>query len=284
MEKRNFFSIGDVAKMFHLSVSSLRHYEKTGLVMPEYVDPDTGYRYYSTRQFEALNTIRYLRVLDMPLTEIADFLQNREVERIEEKLRFQKAAVMEKQKELQRIERKIDNRLRQLQEAQTAQLDVIEQVQVPSCSIVWMEDSLEIHNALDMEDPVCRLQQSEEAAEALVFLGKVGIGISARHLREQRFDQYDGIFLVLDKEDNFEGKTMTLPDTLCVRIRFRGSHAEAPARYRKLLSHIREQHMEITGFSREITIIDSGITNDIEKYVTEITIPVEILLDNFSQW
>lgn len=283
MEKRNLFSIGDVAKMFHLSVSSLRHYEKTGLVMPEYVDEDTGYRYYSTRQFEALNTIRYLRVLDMPLTEIADFLQNREVERIEEKLRLQKAAVIEKQKELQRIERKIDNRLRQLQEAQTASLDVIEEVQISACSIVWMEDSLEIHNALDMEDPVRRLQQSEDAAEALVFLGKVGIGISASHLQEQQFDQYDGIFLVLDKEDNFEGKTMTLPDTLCVRIRFRGSHAEAPAKYRKLLSYIREHHMEITGFSREITIIDSGITNDIEKFVTEITIPVQNFLDNFSQ-
>lgn len=65
MEKHELFQIGDVAKMFHLSVGSLRHYERIGLVMPEYVDQETGYRYYSTRQFECLNTIRYLRVLDM---------------------------------------------------------------------------------------------------------------------------------------------------------------------------------------------------------------------------
>ena len=81
------FSIGEMAKIFHLSVSSLRHYEALGLVTPEYVDPSTNYRYYSVRQFEPLNTIRYLRALDMPLTEIADFLQNRDVEAIEEKLR-----------------------------------------------------------------------------------------------------------------------------------------------------------------------------------------------------
>ena len=43
--------------------------------------------------------------MDMPLTEIADFLQNRDVETIEEKLRAQKAAVVQKQKELKRIER-----------------------------------------------------------------------------------------------------------------------------------------------------------------------------------
>jgi DNA-binding transcriptional MerR regulator len=74
------FSIGEMAKIFHLSVSSLRHYEALGLVTPEYVDPSTNYRYYSVRQFEPLNTIRYLRAMDMPLTEIADFLQNRDVE------------------------------------------------------------------------------------------------------------------------------------------------------------------------------------------------------------
>ena len=102
------FSIGEMAKIFHLSVSSLRHYEALGLVSPEYVDPSTNYRYYSVRQFEPLNTIRYLRAMDMPLTEIADFLQNRDVETIEEKLRAQKAAVVQKQKELKRIERKLD--------------------------------------------------------------------------------------------------------------------------------------------------------------------------------
>ena len=58
------FSIGEMAKIFHLSVSSLRHYETIGLLTPEYTDPATGYRYYGPRQFEVLNTIRYLRALD----------------------------------------------------------------------------------------------------------------------------------------------------------------------------------------------------------------------------
>ncbi|MDO4338552.1 MAG: helix-turn-helix domain-containing protein [Eubacteriales bacterium] len=100
MDKQNLFSIGDVAKLFHLSVSSLRHYEDVGLITPEYTDPNSGYRYYGARQFEVLNSIRYLRALDMPLSEIADFLGNRDVERIEEKLLSQKKAVIAKQEEL----------------------------------------------------------------------------------------------------------------------------------------------------------------------------------------
>lgn len=108
------FRIGDMARMFHLSMGSIRHYEAMGLLTPDQVDPATGYRYYSTRQFEIFNTIRYLRALDMPLEEIRDFLQNRDVDLIEAKLRQQKQIVVEKQRELKRIQRKIDNRLRQL--------------------------------------------------------------------------------------------------------------------------------------------------------------------------
>lgn len=77
MSGGELFRIGEVARLFHLSVSTLRHYERLGLVTPERVDPDTGYRYYSARQFEALNTVRYLRALDMPLEEISDFVHNR---------------------------------------------------------------------------------------------------------------------------------------------------------------------------------------------------------------
>ena len=112
MDKEQLFSIGEVARLFHMSVSSLRHYESLGLLSPEYINPDSGYRYYSTRQFEVLNTLRYLRALDMLLPEIADFLQNRDVETIEQKLRQQKAVVEQKLAELSRIERKIDHTCR----------------------------------------------------------------------------------------------------------------------------------------------------------------------------
>lgn len=66
MADKQLFKIGEVARMYHLSLGILRHYEKEGLLAPEYTDPETGYRYYSTRQFEVLNTIRYLRMLGLP--------------------------------------------------------------------------------------------------------------------------------------------------------------------------------------------------------------------------
>ena len=37
-------SIGDGAQLFHLSVSSLRHYETIGQITPEYTENSPGYR------------------------------------------------------------------------------------------------------------------------------------------------------------------------------------------------------------------------------------------------
>lgn len=272
MDRKKLFPIGEVSKLFHISVSSLRHYEHIGLLTPEYISPDSGFRYYGTEQFEVLNTIRYLRALDMPLSEIEDFLKNKDIDLIEEKLQQQKQAVLIKQQELKRIEQKINHRLNWLMDAESAPLNVVSLISLPPCRIVWVDDSLKIDGSADMEAPIRKLDQSD--AEAVVFLGKVGLGISVEHLQKSKTAQYDGIFLILDQEDIYTGETLELPETLCARLRFHGSHAEAPAQYQKLLNYIGKHNMQIIGFSREITLIDYGITNDIEKFVTEICIPV----------
>lgn len=235
---QELFSIGDVAQLFHLSVSSLRHYEAIGLLTPEYTDPATGYRYYGPRQFEVLNTIRYLRALDMPLGQIRAFLRNRDVGRIEQLLREQKAAV----------------------------------VRSPACRVVWMSGALELHSFLDMEPSIRMLERSQ--AEAVVFLGKVGVGLSAARLLAGQFAPYDRAFLVLDDEDAFDGDVTVLPETTCAAVCFRGSHPEAPAQYARLMDYLRAHALAPADFSREITMIDYGLTSDPDEFVTEIRIPV----------
>lgn len=267
------FSIGDMARMFNISTGSLRHYEQLGLLTPERIDENTGYRYYSTRQFEVINTIRYLRTLDMPLTVISEFLKNRSADSIRKKLLHQKQTVMQKLDELKRIERKIDNRLHMLDIAENSQPGVILREQMPACRMVWLDGTLNINGAPDIEAPIRKLEESQN--EALIFLGKIGLGISAQHLYSGCYNQYDGIFLLLDKEDSFDGKTLRLPKSECVLLRFCGSHPQAAEYYEKLMRYIRENGLEINGFSREITMIDYGITNDTDKFVTEIAIPVK---------
>lgn len=272
MENKKLFQIGDVAKMFHISVGSLRRYEQAGLLKPEYTDPETGYRYYSARQFEVLNTIRYLRVLDMPLGQIGEFLGNRDIDVIEDKLLNQKKLIKKKRRELETIERKIDHRLQHLRDARTSELNVIHLKKFPPYRTVWMKDSLRLKSYLDLEYAIRRLEENQR--ESLVFLGKVGVGISKDNLLAGKFGEYDQVFLLLDDEDSYEGKVEQHQEELYVSIYFCGSHSEAEIYYHKLMKYIDEHKMQVAGSSKEITMIDNGITDDPDKFVTEIRIPV----------
>lgn len=274
MKNNELFQIGEVSKLFHISIGLLRHYDKIGLLRPEYTDPSTGYRYYSTRQFECLNTIRYLRALDMPLEQISKFLQNRDIDTIHDLLLKQKEEVARRREELRIIERKIDNRLCQITDALSSKLDVIALTEKPPRRLAAIKKEVTPLNYLDLEESIRLLERSEQSA--ITFLGKVGVGISRDHLQERQFCPYDIVFLLLDEEDSFAGSTILLPKETCVTIRFQGGHEHAARYYHKLLDHIEDKHFTICGFSKEITMIDYGLTNDTEKFVTEIQIPVSL--------
>ena len=273
MKNSELFQIGEVSRLFHISVSILRHYDRIGLLKPEYTDPDTGYRYYSTRQFECLNTIRYLRALDMPLEQISTFLQNRDPDTIHNLLIKQKEEVSRRRQELLLIERKIDNRLSQIDDALSSRLEEITVSRCPKRRIASIRKQVSPQNYLDLEQSIRQLEQSEETS--VTFLGKVGVGIFRENLISRRFHPYDLVFILLDEEDRFRGDTSVLPETDCASLRFQGGHEKAVHYYEQLLTYIETHGLKVSGFSREITMIDYGLTSDTSKFVTEIQIPVE---------
>lgn len=63
--------IGEMARVSGLSVSALRYYDRTGVLVPALVDPVTGYRWYSGRQVAPARLVAGLRRVGMPLPEIA---------------------------------------------------------------------------------------------------------------------------------------------------------------------------------------------------------------------
>src|SRR5689334_10584804 len=63
-------AIGDFSRATHLTIKTLRHYHRIGLLEPADVDPFTGHRRYTTDQIPTAQVIRRFRSLDMPLVEI----------------------------------------------------------------------------------------------------------------------------------------------------------------------------------------------------------------------
>jgi DNA-binding transcriptional MerR regulator len=77
---KNQFSIGEMAKLHNTTIKTLRYYDEIGLLKPIQIDKNNGYRYYSTEQFEQLNTIHYLKELGFSLKEIGEHLVQRDID------------------------------------------------------------------------------------------------------------------------------------------------------------------------------------------------------------
>ena len=66
--------IGDFSRVAHVTVKTLRHYGRLGLLRPAWVDRFSGYRYYSLEQLPHLNRILALKELGFSLEQVAVLL------------------------------------------------------------------------------------------------------------------------------------------------------------------------------------------------------------------
>ncbi|MGM9759121.1 MAG: MerR family transcriptional regulator [Parabacteroides sp.] len=75
MKKQLKLKIGEFSKLMQVTVKTLRHYEQLGLLIPDEVDPWTGYRYYRVVQMQKLNTILRLKEMGFALEEIRELYE-----------------------------------------------------------------------------------------------------------------------------------------------------------------------------------------------------------------
>ena len=208
--------IGEVARLVNLSVGTLRHYEQMGLLEPARIDPASGYRYYGSRQLSTLNTISHLRVLDLPLAQIREFVTTRDVDLMQRQLVQQQELIERKRRELERVSRKIDQRLALLHGALNADLDTISEIEEPELRCVTLHERVNPTDAYSLGWHIRQLQQGQH--ETFAFLGNLGVGIAPERLAAGDFDGYDEVFLLLDDTDDYLGDVETRPAAHCLTI------------------------------------------------------------------
>lgn len=268
------FLIGEMSKLFQIDIRTLRYYDEIHLFTPAFVDNVTGYRYYSIEQFERLNTILYLKALNIPLKEIKQFIDQRDIHHILSLLKEQQRRTEEKIREFEQIGQKINNRIQQIEDASKVEdLYKIREIQFPERIIVMLKQR--IHKSDNLEVPI-RILENSNHMKSSIFLGQVGLSISIKNLQERNFDEYHALFLFVDPDDpkRLESTTKLLPQQIYLTIRFVGTHVDASLYYEKLLVYAEEERYVLSDDALEVTYIDYGITQDASKFVTEIQMPV----------
>jgi len=270
---KNRFSIGEMAKLHNTTIKTLRYYDEIDLLKPLFTDRNNGYRYYSTEQFEQLNTINYLKELGFSLKEIKGHLDHRDIDGFLHLLEEQKRLTEEKIKELERINRRFQDRIQDIKLAREIQaLEVPFIMEKQERRIVRLKEKICSEPQLEVS-----LRQLENLSNmnSSIFIGGVGLTVSMRNIFNNKFNEYNSIFILVEEDDIQSPLVTTLPEGKYACIYYNGNHNHSPEHYKSLLNFIKENGFQVIGDSIERTIIDHYISGSKEDYLTEIQIPIK---------
>lgn len=79
------YKIGEFSKLSKTTIKTLRYYDKENLLMPAFIDQNTGYRYYETKQLIELSKIMSLRQVGLSIKDIKIVLDGYDRKKILEK-------------------------------------------------------------------------------------------------------------------------------------------------------------------------------------------------------
>lgn len=96
----NTITAGELAELFNIPKQTLLYYDKIDVLKPEYISGN-GYRHYSVKQYMILEVILNLRKMNIPMTEIRDYLEHRSTDNLEKLLqrKFEECNAVIAQKE-----------------------------------------------------------------------------------------------------------------------------------------------------------------------------------------
>jgi DNA-binding transcriptional MerR regulator/effector-binding domain-containing protein len=267
------YSIGEFSRMSSLAVKTLRFYHDKGLLVPCYVEPDTGYRHYNLRNLELAEVIKVLRGLDFSLAQIAKMLEGQPDDGdILEFLEAKKNALQSE------IERHADI-VHALDSIITSETDARKLMQDTKYEIQEKQLAPQLVGGVRMTG------RYQECAKVYRQLGRaLGRHISGKAMMlcyDEEFREDDADFepcmpikRVVEKPNVH---VREIPGGRCFALLHSGPYESLSRSYARIMTYVTEQGLKVQRPSREIYIKGPGIIfkGNPDKYLTEIQFLVD---------
>jgi DNA-binding transcriptional MerR regulator len=262
-------TVGDFARITHLSVKTLRHYHEVGLLEPATVNPGTGYRYYSAAQVATAQVIRRLRDLEMPVSQVKEVLDAPDAParnaliaahlgRLEDELAQTRAAV---------------ESLRQLLQP-PRNAPVIEHRSVPAVRAAGITAAVSHPDILPWWQGALGELHATVRAQGLTATGPNG-GVFASELFQQDSGEAT-VFIPVAGSVRAIGRVtpVVVPAAELAIISHHGSLSDADLSYATLGSYATRHEISIDGPLREYYVRGAADTPDEAEWRTEIGWPI----------
>lgn len=274
-------SIGEFSKICKVSTKTLRYYAEIGLILPNEINYENGYRYYSIEQLETMLFIKRLKAYNFSLEQIKIILQYEELK--DEKLYL---SLIEKKKEIGKQIQELNITLEQLNKdisnlkqgksimSYMEELDV-KLVEVQTMNILYIRKMVHEHEFIEeYKNSFNKLLKKIEEDK----LTMVSPPMTLFHSSEYSPFGLDTEFAIPIKE-RITG-TRDFNPGLCLKTVLQGSYCDLSSVYAKQLEYAQKEGYRGKDALFEIYVTDPTQVESENDLITEVYYPIKKIVQN----
>lgn len=279
VDTKTLHSIGEAADICNVSRKTLRFYEELGLLIPDHVSPKNGYRYYSEDTVMLIPVLKYYKQMGFHLQEMTGISDTTDYF-FHQRNFLTKLDVLRKEEErIQNCHESVSDWVGLLNEGTMAMEN-----KMSSISLKYIDHDyyyfLEQDFEYDYKKSIINIEWTNylEAAESEIT-GPVILAFDDYHLKARGLSQKATVVQKPVRNSKFLLPRCDFGGQMFVCMYHLGDQQEIADKY-YLLEQWSKDHGYIIGpNSYERYVIDYWSTQDTNKFVTEIMLPVTKILN-----
>ena len=268
---KDYYKIGEISKIYGIGRDSLMYYEDIGILKP--FRDKNGYRMYKLSDIWRLNLIKELRSLNFPMKKIKEYLDDRNIESTKEILNTEIILIDEKIEELlsykQNIMKRLDTINDELRNLKLYEIDLV---------YINKRKSRELNANITKDEEfdflIQKLQKDYENRFTILGNNNIGSSFCLDKIKQGIYNEFKSVFCFLEDEE--EIYNIIFNEGYYLTLTYKGKYKNNKHYINKMFKYIEEKGYKIISDPIEIYKIDIHETEDINEFITEIQIPVDI--------
>lgn len=280
MTKNNniLFQIGQVSKLSNIPVKTLRYYDEIGLLKPEQVNPESGYRYYSHDQIMLILVIKHLKNVGFSLDEIKRLLGREDIEYNKKQIAEKYKEIDDKINDLLLLKEKIRFCLNETSDEEKKKNEgVIKLRYIPETYVAYLREKGPV-SAESYTVRYCRLWSIIEKnnLHAVKNVQAIYYDNCIDYEDKTKTDFDIEVCAPVTATKEIPGIVRKFGGFNAVTAYHYGNYDSLESLYAKACKYAVDHGYKILGQAIDNYIVDIISTNNPDNYVTEILVPVEI--------
>ena len=269
-----YVTTGEFSKMTGTTKDTLFHYDDIGLFSPEIIG-ENGYRYYSIYQIETFEVIAMLKELGMSLKDIRCLLDKRSAAMIKDVFAGRICEIDTQIARLKSMKRWINDKIENIEYAQGKDYSAIEIIEHKPRYYIYSDNG--IANDKEIYSRINEMTEKLISSSKDIYTGlnyDVAFFQDYNRLKNKIYNQYTDIALLLKGRPS-KLKYKMLPQGKYLTAYHIGHWDSIGEAYERMFIYKEANGICTDDIYIEYYVVDNLTADDINKYVTEISVRID---------